>query len=87
MILLLALIIEFIEIPNTSRLYDQEWESNGLIQKAANHLCEWTKNQNLKNAKVELIDEPSKTPMIFIEVDGTSPQSETVLFYGTLISF
>jgi len=75
---------EFIEIPNTSRLYDQEWESNGLILKAAKHLCEWSRNQNLKNAKIELIHEPSKTPMIFIEVEGTSPESEVVLFYGHL---
>jgi len=75
---------EYIAIPNTSRLYDKEWETNGLLLQAANHLVQWTKNQDLKNCKVELLNEPTRTPMILIEVDGTHANAETFLFYGHL---
>jgi hypothetical protein len=43
-------------------------------------LADWAKNQNLKNSKIELIQEKNRTPLVFIEVQGDT--DKTVLFYG-----
>lgn len=36
----------------------------------------------MKNTKAEIVQEKGRTPLIFIEVDSTSKESETVVFYG-----
>jgi len=81
---LLLSTIEFIKIPNLSRGYDPEWNTNGLLQRAAKHLLDWTLKQNVKGLKAEIFDEKDLTPMLFVEIDGSSPDSETVLFYGKI---
>jgi hypothetical protein len=40
---------DFIRIPNLSRDFDNAWNSNGLLQQAAQQIIEWVKRQNLKN--------------------------------------
>lgn len=74
--------VEYVSIPNTSRLYDSDWETNGLIKQAAQLLLTWTQNQKLKGAKAEILQEPGKTPMVLVEVEGTTPNADTILFYG-----
>jgi hypothetical protein len=32
---------EFIKIPNLSRGFDKEWATNGLLEKAAEHIKSW----------------------------------------------
>ncbi|EGR30789.1 hypothetical protein IMG5_123770 [Ichthyophthirius multifiliis] len=73
---------DYIRIPNMSKSFDSEWNTNGLLEKAANHLFNWAKSQNLKNAKLEIIKDADKTPLIYIEVDGTTQNTQTVLLYG-----
>eukprot|EP01017_Pseudomicrothorax_dubius_P041196 TRINITY_DN6563_c0_g4_i1.p2 TRINITY_DN6563_c0_g4~~TRINITY_DN6563_c0_g4_i1.p2 ORF type:complete len:476 (+),score=99.84 TRINITY_DN6563_c0_g4_i1:43-1470(+) len=73
---------DFIRIPNLSRFFDSNWETNGLLTKAANQMVEWLKRQEIKGAKVEALIEPGKTPLVFAEIEGTAPG--TILFYGHL---
>lgn len=73
---------EYITIPNSSHGFDPEWNTNGLLEKAANLLLEWAKKQDIKGAKYELIKDADKSPLIVIEVDGTTNDTDTVLFYG-----
>lgn len=32
---------EFIRIPNVSRIFDKDWATNGLLEKAGNHVMKW----------------------------------------------
>lgn len=36
---------EFVRIPNLSKNFDKEWNTNGLLEKAAHFLLEWAKKQ------------------------------------------
>jgi len=45
-------------------------------------MIDWVKQQNVKGLKVELVEESGRTPLIFIEIDGTEPNAETILLYG-----
>ena len=73
---------EFIKIPNTSRAYDPENSSNGLQQKACNFCIDWVKKQGIKGLNIELVEREGKTPLVFAEIDGSTPESPTVLMYG-----
>ena len=42
---------EFIKIPNLSRTYDPEWNTNGLLEKAANHIKGWVEGLQIKGLK------------------------------------
>jgi len=79
---ILPSLIDYVKIPNLSRNYDPEFLTNGLLQQAANHMIDWVKQQNVKGLQVELVEEPGKTPLIFIEIPATQPNAETVLLYG-----
>ena len=38
-------LFEFVKIPNVSPDYDPTWETNGLAQKACDHIVNWIKAQ------------------------------------------
>jgi len=78
----LPAIEEFIRIPNTSKQYDAEWQTNGLLEKAANHLKAWVESQKLENATIEILQQPGLSPFIFIEVKGHETSKENILMYG-----
>jgi len=73
---------DFIRIPNLSKMFDQEWATNGLLDKAANFLADWIKKQDIKGAKIEVLKEPNLTPLLFVEIDGSAPNDPTILMYG-----
>jgi len=76
---------EFIRIPNQSPSFDPEWNTNGLQEKAVDLFVAWVKSQNVEGLKMEVLKEPTRTPVIFIEVDSQPAGSEhTVLMYGHL---
>ena len=43
---------EFISIPNLSRLFDKEYKTNGLLEKAGNHIKNWLEGLGLKGLKI-----------------------------------
>ena len=78
-------LIEYVKIPNQSPAYDDQWETNGELDKALNLIIEWIKKQNLKGSKLEVIKEKGRTPLLFITCDATplsSPLLPTTLIYG-----
>jgi acetylornithine deacetylase/succinyl-diaminopimelate desuccinylase-like protein len=74
---------KYIEIPNQSPAYDKEWATNGYMNKAIDIMINWVKNQNIPGLKVDLIQIPEKTPVIFLTLEGKD-SDQTVLLYGHL---
>jgi acetylornithine deacetylase/succinyl-diaminopimelate desuccinylase-like protein len=72
--------MEFIKIPNLSRAYDPEWETNGLLLKAAEHIKGWVESLNIKGLTSEIITLEGKSPIVFTEVEGQLPY--TIFYYG-----
>jgi acetylornithine deacetylase/succinyl-diaminopimelate desuccinylase-like protein len=71
---------KFIEIPNLSPLFDPEWQNNGHMDRAMEHVRGWVERQGIAGAKIEILRTEGRTPLLFMEVDGTS--SDTILLYG-----
>ena len=63
-------LMEYIAIPNLSRLYSADWQTNGYAEKAVEHIKKWVDGQELKGAKVEIIKDEGYSPLLFIEVEG-----------------
>lgn len=73
-------LMKYIEIPNTSRSYDVEWESNGLLAQAAEHLQKWIVGVGITGLRCEIIKDQGYSPLIFTQIPGTI--DKTLLFYG-----
>lgn len=73
---------EYIKIPNKSPLFDKNWEENGFMQLAVDHIYRWCETNALKGMCLEVFKLPGRTPLLFIEVPGDS--TETILIYGHL---
>ena len=73
----------FIRIPNLSPAYDINWNTNGLLFKAANLIVSFAKSLSLKNSEINLIQDKGYTPMIYIEIKASRlNDNRTILFYG-----
>ncbi|KAL4449186.1 hypothetical protein ABPG74_015568 [Tetrahymena malaccensis] len=75
-------IMDYIRIPNLSPMYDLEWNKNGLLMKAAEHIKAWVNAQELKGASVQIIQDEGKPPLLLIEVNPTDNSGKSILFYG-----
>eukprot|EP01123_Difflugia_compressa_P012860 TRINITY_DN5691_c0_g1_i1.p1 TRINITY_DN5691_c0_g1~~TRINITY_DN5691_c0_g1_i1.p1 ORF type:complete len:477 (+),score=94.14 TRINITY_DN5691_c0_g1_i1:24-1454(+) len=80
------LISDYIAIPNVSPLFDQQWETNGLMDKAATLLYEWALKQKVVGLSSEFIKTPGKTPLLYFAIQATHPDKNktSVLMYGHL---
>jgi uncharacterized protein (TIGR01244 family) len=80
-----ASLSDFIRIPNVSPLFDDNWNSNGLESRAAAHLAEWARRQPIAGLTVDVLKEPDKTSLLFIEVPAfrsSKANHSTVLAYA-----
>src|SRR5579883_3311755 len=73
---------EYIRIPNKSPLFDPEWQAHGYMDQAVKLLSDWCLKNAVENMKLEVVRLPNRTPVIFIEIPGSS--DDTVLLYGHL---
>jgi acetylornithine deacetylase/succinyl-diaminopimelate desuccinylase-like protein len=75
---------EYIKIPNKSPAFDPEWEAHGFMRDAVALMERWAREQiaPLAGAALEVVRLPGRTPVILIEVPGTT--DDTVLLYGHL---
>lgn len=73
---------DYIRVPCQSPHYDADWATNGLLQKAMQVLVDWLAKQPVKGMKYELLEEPGRTPFLFIEIEGTTPTAKTLFMYG-----
>ncbi|MGQ0383606.1 MAG: M20/M25/M40 family metallo-hydrolase [Gammaproteobacteria bacterium] len=71
---------EYIRIPNKSPLFDDEWQRHGHMDRAAELMAAWCREQPIQGLEVELVRAPGRTPVLFCEVPGSS--RDTVLLYG-----
>ena len=77
-------ITEYIKIPNKSPFFDPNWVQNGHMDKAVALVEGWCKKRDIAGLKVEVVRLPNRTPLIYMEIPGTSDSKDTVLMYGHL---
>lgn len=73
-------LLDFIRIPNQSPLFDPDWAAHGHMDRAVKLVTGWIGAQGLKGAKLEVVREGTRTPLILLEVQGSG--KDTVLMYG-----
>src|SRR5438093_759522 len=76
----LPALTRYIEIPAKSPSFDHEWAAHGHLDRAAALIEEWGRRRPIEGLTVETVRLPGRTPVILMEVPGTSP--ETILLYG-----
>ena len=75
-------LVEYIKIPNKSPSFDANWAEHGYMDDAINLALAWTKAHAPKNATIEVVTLPGRTPVLIIEVPGDTKGN--VLLYGHL---
>ncbi len=78
---------DYIRIPAKSPIFDADWETNGHIEKAAQLAAAWCKKHALPGMQVEIHRLPGRTPLLFIEIPGTTEDAANkpcILLYGHL---
>lgn len=77
-------LVDYIRIPNKSPAYDPDWAKHGYMEDAVTHMAAWAQARlgELPGARLEVVRLEGRTPVILIEVPGSS--AETVLLYGHL---
>ncbi len=73
---------EYIRIPNKSPHFDPDWQAHGYMEDAVALIADWCRQQAPRGMQLEVVRLPGRTPLIFMEVPGTS--DDTVLLYGHL---
>ncbi len=59
--------------------FDPEWKTNGYDQKVVELFTQWVAAQAVPGLTCEVLQEPNRTPLIFIEVPATGGEGGTVL--------
>jgi acetylornithine deacetylase/succinyl-diaminopimelate desuccinylase-like protein len=72
----------YIEIPNKSPMFDAEWQTHGYMRDAVKLLEDWCRHSPAKGLELEVVELSGRTPVLFGEIAGTSPDAPTVLLYG-----
>ena len=75
-------LVEYIRIPAKSPHFDADWEQNGHIEAAVEHIARWCRAQPIEGLSVEIVRLEGRTPIIFMEVPGEV--NDTALLYGHL---
>ncbi len=75
-------LVDYIRIPNKSPMFDPEWRAHGHMAKAVTLIETWLKTHAPKDAKVEVICDGDRTPVILVDIPGQV--KDTVLLYGHL---
>ncbi len=71
---------DYIRIPNKSPLFDSQWQAHGYMDRAAELMAAWCREQPIKGLRVEIVRAAGRTPVLVCEVPGSG--NDTVLLYG-----
>jgi acetylornithine deacetylase/succinyl-diaminopimelate desuccinylase-like protein len=71
---------DYIRIPNKSPLFDANWQKNGHMDRAAELMADWCREQPIQGLKVDLLRAKGRTPLLFCEIRGSG--QDTALLYG-----
>ncbi len=78
-------LVEYVKIPNKSPHFDPDWEANGYMEDAVQQIFAWCTAQDIPGMQSEIVRLPGRTPLIFMEIPGSNPNSDdTILLYGHL---
>lgn len=80
--LLIPTIQEFIKIPNQSRAFDPEWQTNKLNERVCDFAIEFANKLNIENFTIEKIEEKERTPVVLAIAE--MKDAPTILMYGHL---
>jgi len=72
----------YIRIPNQSPAFDPQWKAHGHMDRATDLIERWMREQGIEGMKLERIEAPGRTPILFAEIPGEG--EDTVLLYGHL---
>jgi acetylornithine deacetylase/succinyl-diaminopimelate desuccinylase-like protein len=75
---------EYIRIPNKSVAFDPEWQAHGHMDRVVERFEKWARAHLPKGATLEVVRLPKRTPLLFIEIPGQTPNNPTdcILLYG-----
>jgi len=73
---------DYIRIPCKSINFDENWEKTGDFATASRLVGDWILKQGIPGTKVEVLEIPKRTPVLFVEIPGNAPG--TILFYSHL---
>ncbi len=80
-------LVDYVAIPALSPAFDPDWEVNGQIQRAVDHIEGWLRSRPVQGLRsIEVRRLPGRTPLILVEIDafGDPATDATVLLYGHL---
>lgn len=77
-------LIDYIAIPAKSPMFDADWVAHGYMDQAIELMEDWARAQPIKGLQVEVVRLEGRTPLIFLEIPASGPESgeDTVLLYG-----
>ena len=78
---------EYIAIPAKSPMFAPDWEQQGHLETVLRNAADWVLAQKVAGLTLEIVRQPGRTPVLFLEVEGTQDKaasSPTVLMYGHL---
>ena len=75
-------LVEYVRIPNKSVAYDRDWEANGHMERAVQHMRRWAEAHAPQGSTVEVHRLPGRTPLLVVDVPGQV--DDCVLMYGHL---
>lgn len=75
-------ITDYIRVPNKSPAFDPDWRAHGYMDQVVDMFVAWAREHALPDMTIEVVRLGERTPLIYIEVPGTS--DDTVLLYGHL---
>jgi len=82
---ILAQLNQYITIPAKSPAFDAQWEQHGHLLQVVRNAADWVQAQKISGLKLEIVQLPGQTPVLFFEIEATRAQStDTVLLYGHL---
>jgi acetylornithine deacetylase/succinyl-diaminopimelate desuccinylase-like protein len=81
---LIAELSDYIAIPALSPAFDPDWDDNGYLRNAVDHVHSWIKKQPVVGLTSWIAELPERTPVVVavIPAFGDSSDSKTVLLYG-----
>ena len=73
----LPILRDYIRIPNKSPMFDPDWHKNGHMHEAVEMLSAWAQHARIDNMQLEIIELPTRTPIIFAEIPAFTGLNES----------
>ena len=83
---ILSSLSELVSIPAVSPAFDADWQRNGHLDAAIEHVRAWAEERDLPGARIDVVQLDGRTPVLLIDIPAT-PGAEgagTALLYGHL---